>query len=266
MPVETVRQEPIPAQHGGSAGQRTPPRPTAAAVAVAAPALPAELLLSEAVVPEKPLVAAAGCSSPVRWGGAAAASVSSPRGRPASPGREGTRLLVPSTASDGAQLSLQKPVAACAHTALPIPLWDVSDLLALGEVSPRTPRRSLVYSPTPSSGMVTMTSVATPLRSPTSNCTPSRQLTSPVTPRTPWGGGLLSPTALGQSAQAAAVSRLTNMAAGLSATQARVAEWHKLYMDEVGRQPADANQFRAFVLNRGGNLPYCVARRVVPSC
>lgn len=40
----------------------------------------------------------------------------------------------------------------------------------------------------------------------------------------------------------------------------RAAQWCQLYADEVGRAPANADQLRAFVLNRGGELSYCVAR------
>jgi len=41
------------------------------------------------------------------------------------------------------------------------------------------------------------------------------------------------------------------------------AEWHQLYLQEVGRAPANADQFRAFVVHRGGDLPYVVARRAL---
>lgn len=40
--------------------------------------------------------------------------------------------------------------------------------------------------------------------------------------------------------------------------------WHRQYVLEVGRQPTTVDQFRAFVLHRGGDVPYCVARRILP--
>mmetsp|Transcript_23349 Transcript_23349/g.44782 ORF Transcript_23349/g.44782 Transcript_23349/m.44782 type:complete len:357 (-) Transcript_23349:70-1140(-) len=191
----------------------------------------------------------------------------------------------------------QTPMAALsAFMPLPSPLWGPDDLLALGEASPRTPRRSLVYTPTPSSGMVTMTSVATPLRTPTSNCTPSRQLLSPSTPRTPWATALGMGASSPATAPACCSHRIASVsqtvprifgaaegraasctdrrlsavwaAAGLSGTtRTRLAEWHHLYFEEVGREPSDPNQFRSFVVNRGGQLPWSIARRcLTPPC
>jgi len=66
----------------------------------------------------------------------------------------------------------------------------------------------------------------------------------------PWGrsgGAALAP------GRASLVSKASRAAA----------EWHELYLTEVGRLPANADQLRAFVVHRGGNLPYYVARRAL---
>lgn len=44
---------------------------------------------------------------------------------------------------------------------------------------------------------------------------------------------------------------------------AQATQWRQLYLDEVGQLPDNANQFRAFVINRGGDIPYCLARRAL---
>jgi len=240
------------------------------------------------------------------------------------------------------------PGAALA-TAQPAREWPQLTLhLRDGDCSPGTPRRSLVYTPTPSSGMLTITSVATPLRTPTSVGTPytierttfasprrPRSL-SPITPHASLGGGGRSPTygrrvsweayvqqasqrpSGGGSPLAGATGFGRRSSGGRSRASSgspspppprrvpaapapagggsgrfafpdanacpswgsidptrstssgpdanwSVLEWHRQYLEEVGRQPTSADQFRAFVINRGGELPYCVARRAVPS-
>lgn len=140
--------------------------------------------------------------------------------------------------------------------------WHIS--LRDGDLSPGTPRRSLVYTSTTSSGMLTITSVATPLRTPVSVMSPSRM----HSPTKGWSFVVRSPRAADASqrsptrqqrlsAGTVSLCTLNGLAAG------QVVDWHMLYLREVGRHPVSADQFRAFVLNRGGHLPYCVARRVV---
>lgn len=43
----------------------------------------------------------------------------------------------------------------------------------------------------------------------------------------------------------------------------QAAEWRDKYQQVVGRRPANANQLRAFVVNRGGVLPYFAAREAL---
>eukprot|EP00441_Pelagodinium_beii_P044718 CAMPEP_0197622954 /NCGR_PEP_ID=MMETSP1338-20131121/3058_1 /TAXON_ID=43686 ORGANISM="Pelagodinium beii, Strain RCC1491" /NCGR_SAMPLE_ID=MMETSP1338 /ASSEMBLY_ACC=CAM_ASM_000754 /LENGTH=677 /DNA_ID=CAMNT_0043192759 /DNA_START=50 /DNA_END=2083 /DNA_ORIENTATION=+ len=122
-----------------------------------------------------------------------------------------------------------------------------------------TPRKSLVYSQTPSSGTVTISSVATPLRSPSSCCSPAKLLTSMVSD----GQGSV---VIGAAPTASVSSPAARRRRSSPPEGSRTAEtWHQLYLREVGRNPATAEQLRAFVLHRGGHLPWVVARRIVPA-
>ncbi|CAE8639875.1 unnamed protein product [Polarella glacialis] len=127
-----------------------------------------------------------------------------------------------------------------------------------------TARKSLVYSSTPDSGILTISSVASPLKSPSSCCSPSRMLASPRVYRS-------SPVRISASGRPSLQS--ASPAGGRSPPSGRrrrstppenhLSAWQQLYFNEVGRHPGTAEQFRAFVLHRGGQLPWCIARRVV---
>lgn len=162
------------------------------------------------------------------------------------------------------QLGGLSPTSAVRYEAPTLPL-------SLIENSPGTTRRSLVYTPTASStkSFLTITSVATPLRTPTSaaNMSPSRILAM-MSPRTPWSAARSSnagrsPLASAGSPTRSPIRRRSSRCGRRSSAGQRAMEWRQLYLEEVGRLPANANQFRAFVLNRGGELPYCVARRAL---
>lgn len=155
------------------------------------------------------------------------------------------------------------------------PIWQVSPVLAIEALScpispgapsfrdfqspgnSATPRKSLVYSTTPSSALITISSVATPLRSPGSISSPTK---SHVSPTAAFRGALRHPQAL-----VARISSPTSRQRRRSTPpEGSVIEWPELYIREVGRAPATAEQLRAFVINRGGQLPWCVARQYVP--
>lgn len=156
------------------------------------------------------------------------------------------------------------------------PIWQVSPVLPVEALScpispgapsfrdfhspgnSATPRKSLVYSTTPSSALITISSVATPLRSPGSVSSPTK---FHVSPTAAFRGALQHPQAL-----VARISSPTSRQRRRSTPpEGSVIEWPELYIREVGRAPATAEQLRAFVINRGGQLPWCVARQYVPA-
>jgi len=119
-----------------------------------------------------------------------------------------------------------------------------------------TPRKSLVYSQTPSSGTVTISSVATPLRSP-SSCSPTKHATSLMSE----GQASVVIGVAPASSSPATRRRRSSPPEGANSAES----WHRLYLREVGRHPATAEQLRAFVVHRGGHLPWVVARNIVPA-
>lgn len=108
-----------------------------------------------------------------------------------------------------------------------------------GPLSPGTPRRSLVYTPGSSNSLVSISSVATPLR-------------SPAGPQSP-----TSRTVKATSSSWVAGPRSSN------GHETRIGPL-ELYMQQVGRLPCNPDQLRAFVLNRGGQISYSLAKRLVP--
>lgn len=131
-----------------------------------------------------------------------------------------------------------------------------------------TPRKSLVYSATPSSGgTLTISSVATPLRSPSSCCSPSRAQMSPHGFRSTLlsTGRRSSVVVAGVASGSSPGAERRRRSSPPECSPSRLAErWHQMYVREVGRMPTTAEQLRAFVIHRGGDLPWCVARRIIP--
>jgi len=103
-----------------------------------------------------------------------------------------------------------------------------------------------------------------PTRPSLGGCSPTRGHCSPpgVPPRSPTRG----PCSPSRSSPRKSLPRSPpRRKSGPRASNgwARAMEWQQLYLQEVGRLPDNANQFRAFVLNRGGELPWSVARRAL---
>lgn len=262
IPVDAKSMPPSPSYLGEVPGGCTPQRPTltsggassstspAAPAAAAAVALAAKVA-AEATATSASLTAAAhavGLPGPQQTPEHAAGCLQSPRWQ-----------VSPVT---HAEALLSGP--ASASPLVPTPLWrNTWDSSPHG--SGGTPRKSLVYSATPSSGTVTISSVATPLRSPSSCCSPSRMQMSPHGFRTTLLSTGRRPSVVVAAAALGSSPGAERRRRSSPPECSRLAErWHQMYVREVGRMPTTAEQLRAFVIHRGGDLPWCVARRIIP--
>lgn len=230
---------------GGASSSTSPAAPAAAAAAALAAKVAAEATATSAS-----LTAAAhavGLPGPQQTPEHAAGCLQSPRWQ-----------VSPVTHAEA------KSGPASASPLVPTPLWrNTWDSSPHG--SGGTPRKSLVYSATPSSGTVTISSVATPLRSPSSCCSPSRMQMSPHGFRSTLLSTGRRPSVVVAAAASGSSPGAERRRRSSPPECSRLAErWHQMYVREVGRMPTTAEQLRAFVIHRGGDLPWCVARRIIP--